>query len=404
MAKFVNSILHLQHGDSLNYPAPKSSHFSALVSNSLKFFLAVALIIWLVRSGSIRLAYLYVPPAGIPIFIAGAAALLLGMTLSALRYKLLIRGAGLSLSLYKSLRISAVMYFFTQCVFGPASGDVARYFHTTRETGHGTKVGAAIMVDRFIGTMGLFILSGLGLILNWSLVESSPTLRLVAIPLLAVLCGLWLSFFLGLLSLIKNRKTALLTGLVFPAFIVLLFVAETSKFIGSEVVPVLFFTSLAAIIVPALAPELLENGYIYKKILCRTKLGSKIGEFISATLLYQNSLNILAQTILVTAIQHLLFIMALFFFSQAQNLPILPDFGTIFFAAPLSFLAGIIPAPAAGLGVNEAAFETLVMTVSGGNISAGASIYLMYRIWTTLFSLSGLPFLLKFNTKTVDSS
>ncbi|CCO23117.1 lysylphosphatidylglycerol synthase transmembrane domain-containing protein [Maridesulfovibrio hydrothermalis] len=387
----------------MNYPDPKQDKRSAALSNILKLSLAAGLIFWLIRSGSIRLDYLSVPAAMLPSFCGAVSILLFGLCLSAVRYIMLLRGCGAHLSLIDGLKISAVMYFFTQCVLGPASGDVARFVYTVRKTGDGNKVGAAIMVDRFIGTMGLFMLAAAGMAVNWQLVESSAVLRVIAAPLLALLCGLWLCFFLGYMALISGRKNAVFTGLIFPFLAALICFGDYSSFITNQIGPVLFGVSSAALLAPFIAPELLIDGLIYRKFFSKSKTGIKIGEFTSALLIYRKCPAVLFKTVLITGVQHLCFILSLYLFSQSLNLPALPDFNEIFFAAPLTFLAGIIPAPAAGLGVNEAAFETLLSLVSNSAVSAGASIYLMQRIWITLFSLTGIPFLLKTERKKVAS-
>ncbi len=387
----------------MNYPNPNTDQKSALISNILRLGLAGGLIWWLISTGSIKLEYLTVQMERLPVFLAGILSLIIGMTLSGFRYWELLKGSKAPLSLGESMKSCAIMFFFTQCVLGPASGDVARFFYSSRINGNRSGTGAAIMIDRFIGTMGLFMLAGLGMMLNWELVESSETLRMIAVPLLALLSGLWLSFFLGLLSLIKNRKTSLVTGAIFPSLAAVLCFGHFSSFVGNEIGPALFLVSCAALLSPVLAPELLHGGFIHDRILGRSKLGEKTSEFISALLLYRKSSISLFKTIAITAAQHMLFILALFLFALSQRLPAAPGFTEVFFAAPLSFLAGVIPAPAAGLGVNEAAFETLLNLASNGTVTAGASIYLMHRIWTTLFSLTGLPFVLAKKSKSVAS-
>ncbi|WP_415715223.1 hypothetical protein [Maridesulfovibrio sp.] len=74
----------------------------------------------------------------------------------------------------------------------------------------------------------------------------------------------------------------------------------------------------------------------------------------------------------------------------------MPDFNEIFFSAPLAFLAGIIPAPAAGLGVNEVAFESILFMASSKIVTAGASIFMMFRIWTDPVQLERAVFYLRF--------
>ena len=378
----------------MNYPDPVRDRSRGLVSNVLKVLLAGGLLFWLVQSGGIRPEYLMVPAAKIPVLIAACLVVAVGMALAAPRYVALLEGAGLDLSLKDSLRISAIMYFFTQCVLGAASGDVARYFYTTRVTGQGSKVGAAIIVDRIVGIMGLFLLGGLGMAFNWTLVENSADLRLIAVPALGILCLLWLSALLGFIALVRGRMTGFWVGLVFPVLTGIL-CAYGEGFFAMEVGPILLVTALVSLLAPLAAPEFLETGFIYRRFFAGSKLGGKIGEVISAILIYRSSVPAVLKIVGLTMLQHLTLIYSIYLLSQIQTLPAQPVFNEVFLAAPLSFLAGIIPAPAAGLGVNEAAFETLLFLGSGGSVTAGASIFLMYRIWSTLFSLSGLVFLMR---------
>ncbi|OEU68588.1 MAG: hypothetical protein BA863_18965, partial [Desulfovibrio sp. S3730MH75] len=347
----------------MNYPETKISRSKAALSTVVKSLLAIGLIFWLIKSGSIRLEYLSVPFSKVPTLLAGSIVTLIAMALSALRYKELLQGAGSPLGLFKCIKITSIMYFFSQCVLGPASGDFARYFYTVKETEKGAHAGAAILADRIIGTMGLIGLCGLGMVLNWSLVKSSPNLRTVAVPVLGLVCGLWLSLFLGVVSLIKGRITALLIGMPIYLYSFYLCSGAQTSFLAEQIGPVLFAAATCAVLSALIAPEFLEDGIIFKKLFSNTKTGSRIGELISALLVFRNCPLLLLKIILITATQHMLYVLALFIFSQTQNLPAIPDFSEVFFAAPFSFLAGIIPSPAAGLGINEAAFETLLSLV-----------------------------------------
>ncbi|NDV28894.1 lysylphosphatidylglycerol synthase transmembrane domain-containing protein [Desulfovibrio sp. JC010] len=327
----------------MTFPEPATSRRKALVINVFKVLLAGGLLFWLVKSGGIRLEYLTVDTESLPLLIAACVLIAFGMGVAAFRYMELLKGAGLSIFLKDSFRISAIMYFFIQCVLGAASGDVARYFYTVRITGQGAKIGAAIIVDRIIGLMSLLSISSLGVIINWSQLEHSSELKIIVQPVLVLFGLVWLGLLIGF--------------------------------------PLLMHLGVS------------ESGQ--SRFFRGSKLGEKIGEVVTALLLYRNSVMTVLRIAGLTALQQLAFIFSIYLLSRIQNLPQSPDFNEIFIATPLSFLAGIIPAPAAGLGVNEAAFETLLFLVSSGTVTAGASIYLMYRIWTTLFSLSGLFFLMR---------
>ncbi|WP_415715225.1 lysylphosphatidylglycerol synthase domain-containing protein [Maridesulfovibrio sp.] len=288
----------------MNFPETKTSRNRALIFNILKVLFAGGLLFWLVKSGGIRPEYLMVEAAEIPTLIAACLLIIVGMLLFAPRYVMLLKGAGLTISMWDSVKISAILNFFTQCVLGSASGDVARYFYTTRITGQGTKVGAAIILDRIIGVMGLFLLGGLGMALNWPLVEHSPELRHLATPLLAVFALLWLGVVLGFLTLIRGRRFGFMAGL--PVVILTgMFWAVGSGFFSGEVCPVLFGASSFSLCAPLLAPEFMEDGFIFKKFFKGSKLGVKIGEVFSAMLIYRNSASSVLKVVVLTMIQHL---------------------------------------------------------------------------------------------------
>ncbi|WP_027720690.1 lysylphosphatidylglycerol synthase transmembrane domain-containing protein [Maridesulfovibrio zosterae] len=385
----------------MSYPEPKRSFFSAQLANFLKITLAACLIIWLIRSGSIRFDYLTVSKDHLGSFLGGILLIFLGMNVGAFRYKELLKGTEIRISTYNSLKINFVMYFFIQCVLGAASGDIARFFYTVRETGEKPKVGAAIIIDRIIGLMGLFVLAGIGILFNWETVLSSPQLQVLVPPLLAIIYGLWMSSFLGYLSLTRNKKTAITVGSTFSVLVILICLFSSSNSIKNEVWAAILIAIFGSLLAPIVAPELLQDGIIYKNFLSKTKIGSKIGEFTSALLLYRNKPKTIILTAILTAVQHILLIVSLYFFSQSQNLPAIPSFNELFFSSPLAYLAGLIPAPAAGLGVNEAAFETLLSAISNHVVYAGASIFLMQRIWITIFSLIGIPFLIRDKSKVI---
>ncbi|WP_320171627.1 lysylphosphatidylglycerol synthase transmembrane domain-containing protein [Maridesulfovibrio sp.] len=386
----------------MTYPEPKGSRVAAYAANLLKIIIAVGIVYWLVVSKSIRLEYLYVSHENIYLLIYSILVIAVAVNLSALRIGILLRGAGIGLGFHKCLKINIIMYFFSQCVLGAASGDVARFFYIMRETGHKAEAGAAVLIDRIIGLMGLFMLAGLGMVLNWQLVEAAERLRIIATPLLAILCFIWLVFLLGFLALVKGRITALVVGCGISGCLLLLCSFSSSAYVASEIGPALFAASTAALIAPIVSPEFAPEGFIYRRVLGRSRLGSKIADLTAAVFVYRNSFPALGITIIFTAAQHLLMIYSLYLFSQVLNLPAVPDFGQVFFAGPPAFLAGIIPAPAAGLGVNEAAFDVMLELISNGVITAGASIYLMQRIWLTVLSLGGLPFIFKLKGKTVE--
>lgn len=372
------------------------------VSTFLKLALAFGLLFWLYSSGAIKLEYLRVTSGGGADLAAGAFLAFVAVLLGAVRFWILLDGAGAPVTALQALKINAITYFFTQCVLGSASGDAARFFYTLRATGKGSRVGAAIVMDRVIGVSGLLLLSALGLLLNFDLVEHSNVLQSVSISLAGLISLIWLSLILGYISLTVNRIKALLTLTLIMAVMFIIYWLGDSLWI-KEVMPLIILCCALSSIPALLAPAFCAGKKFSVLLRGVGVIGGRISDFIEGILLYARSWKSVLATVVVTAFQHILLILSLYLFSLALNVPAGPDPGQMFFAAPLTFLAGLIPAPAAGLGVNETALDFLLKLASGGLVTAGASIYLMQRVWITVFSLSGFYVMMRKNKLVTDS-
>ena len=100
-------------------------------------------------------------------------------------------------------------------------------------------------------------------------------------------------------------------------------------------------------------------------------------------------LGVLSQTLLAVCV---------FLVSRALVLEVQPHFREVFFAAPLTGVIGVMPLPANGLGVGEAAFDTLLKLARSETeplLQGGAMIYLAFRVLTLLSGILGLPFFLR---------
>lgn len=369
-----------------------------VVATSLKLALAGGLLYWLFVSGAIRLEYLTVSSNGLFYLACGALLAFIAIQLGALRYSILLSGVGIHVGVCSVLRINAVMYFFIQCVVGTASGDAARFYYTVRETGNGSRVGSAIVMDRLIGAFSLTLLSTVGIILNWDLVQHSELIRSIIIPLSGLFLFIWLTLLLGFISLTSGRRNTVISAGFICIVLFLYSFWGSPDHLVRRLLPVLGGACILALFPALFFPVFKPDSFYAKHIQQLGSLGEKGIEFISGILLYADKRKHVFAAVLVTAAQHLLLMLSLFYFSSSLNIPDIPSFSAIFFAAPLSYMAGLVPAPAGGLGVNEAAFELFLKLATSGTVAGGASIYLMQRVWITLFSLSGLGILI-FKTK-----
>jgi uncharacterized protein (TIRG00374 family) len=134
-----------------------------------------------------------------PLIIA-AAAVFIGISLSFIRWYLLVRALGLPFRLSNAFRLGFVGFCFSQFLPGSISGDVVKIAFLTREQKRRTAAAATAVVDRVIGVWGLIWLVLLGGGAAWALgnrvISTNPTLQLaimVAGGIVGVSVVVWLS-------------------------------------------------------------------------------------------------------------------------------------------------------------------------------------------------------------------
>lgn len=98
--------------------------------------------------------------------------------LSAIRWQWLLRVQGIQLSWARVFLLTLIGVFFNFCIPGGTGGDVVKIFYLLKETpGQRALALLSVLVDRIVGILGLFILAG-GLIgMNWAWLTSTPETR-----------------------------------------------------------------------------------------------------------------------------------------------------------------------------------------------------------------------------------
>jgi uncharacterized membrane protein YbhN (UPF0104 family) len=127
-------------------------------------------------------------------FLLATAVLAVGLLLSALRWKILLAAAGVSLSLRRSIRLYFVGYFFNFFLPTTVGGDVAR----AMGVGRGTPlpvVGGSILVERFLGFGCLLVM---GIVASFTVESLSVARRVLALAAAAFAGGLAVVLFVPL--------------------------------------------------------------------------------------------------------------------------------------------------------------------------------------------------------------
>jgi uncharacterized protein (TIRG00374 family) len=151
-----------------------------------KLAIALALFAWMLSSGKLDLAELRVFATDWPLTLGAFAFWLVGpVLLASLRWKLLLTTAGYQISLARSLSLQLTGFFFTTVMPGSLGGDFIKVYYLIKENPGKGKSAAlwAILFDRLIGMLGLFLVGAVFITANlaalWQIALLRPVIALV---------------------------------------------------------------------------------------------------------------------------------------------------------------------------------------------------------------------------------
>lgn len=356
----------------------------------LKAGLVAGLLAWLVRSRALDLRYFQVAAPGLPWLVLGVLCIAAGICMTGTRYWLILRRNGIAPPLSRVLRVEFIGTFFNLCSFGPLGGDVARLYYMARYSGSGPTAAGATAADRAVGLLALLllILAALAAAGPAYLKESAVRQALgVIVGIVAGAVGLAL---FGLVRLRVGRAAVWGLGLAAAGLAVLCacFGGEGGRVFSWGVAAGL---GCAALCVGGLGREGGER--LLRALERRGKWGAHLGEIIRTAAGSLGGFRSLTGLLALSLVQQTSYVLAMLFLAWAMSLPVRPAVADVFFATPMTFILGVLPLPGAGLGVNEAAFDSL-LTMAAPGLVGGASLYLFFRAWLVAVSTLGIPFYL----------
>jgi len=320
----------------VHVPRPEGHHGLGTLLTIVRLGIAVALLVYLARSGLLDWAALRGLLVAWPITVLAVALLVLDVVVTAARVCVLIAPRGLYLSLGASVRLAFIGLFFSACLPGSTGGDALRIYYASRgNEGRRTEVATIFVFDRAIGLFAMLL---------W--------------PLLAA------PFFPGLLA-----SNAMLRGLLGAAGVaaaglaVLFFAAGSPRVLGS--------TSVAWML-----GRLPGSRYLRTVLDTLAALHGAPG-----TLAAGLGISLVAHTIAVSII--LLVAQAINPAGASWEMSLL---------IPLGSVANMLPLTPGGLGIGEAVFDGL-FTLAG--LAGGAETMLGYRVLMVGVSLLGVVFYLQ---------
>lgn len=310
-----------------------------------KIAVAFWMIWFLLHQGTLDFSLFLEGAVNLRIIAVGLLLNLLMLSFGALRWHIILGSQGIVLPFSWVHSMIYLTMCFNLLVPGAVGGDVLRMNYVVRKAPAAQK-GAAILtiiVDRFTGLYSLFVIALLAILVNLPAILTILPLRLLTLSLLLVVGG----------------------G---PLAIILLFWAAKH--------------------IPMLSQRLNTNpdAFESKPSLIDTVIYQTA---IAVRLFRQTKVRLLA-ALAVSAIAQIIEIFALLWI--ARELQMLTfSANSLFVAAPLAWVANVLPISPGGLGVGEAAFAQICQWLQPiPSTTAFGTIFLVNRILQMLASLPGL--------------
>lgn len=311
-----------------------------MLTASLKVIFAIAIILWLILSGKLDFSLLAKSYQNGPEIFICVALLLLNLTLTATRWKLLLEVKSQTrLSLKDILKINWIGQFFSAFLPGVVTGDIVKLLYVKDLNPRFNKAFllTSVLFDRIIGLTGLLLLGGVVCLLNYeNLVMHGPKMK----------------------------------HLIHFNFLL---------FLGA-----LFFVS--CVFIPINLQNKVKNLMSYIPL-----IGVKLNHLFDQVWLFGTSIQTVISSILISIFVHFISIFSFFYISRpfySSEISLAHLLGII----PIGFISTAIPISPSGAGVGHFVFDELFKLY---NIQNGASLFNLYFLCGVIVNLLGvLPYLL----------
>jgi hypothetical protein len=300
--------------------------------NALKYGVGLVLLAWMIWRN-------WAPPGGsgiglrdafakpiqlLPLGLA-AASFTIAVALTFLRWYVLVHAQDLPLSLFNTLRLGLLGFFWNTLLPGSIGGDIVKATYIAREQSRRTVAVATVLIDRALGLWGIILvvalLGGTFWICGSPIIHGSAEMRsliLTCVVIVAVSVCVWL-----VLGVLPARRV--------------------HRFAG-------------------------RLGGI-------PKIGHSAAEFWLAVWLYRSKRNSMAGALLLSLGSQFFFIFTFYFaaqiFCEPNEQVLMPDLREQFVLVPVGIAAQTLPLTPGGMGVGQAVFGWLyglvdeAMTVTG---------------------------------------
>lgn len=306
----------------------------------IRLVIAIAMVLYLMQMGVIDWTSLSGLIIAWPYTLLAVILFFVATILQALRLQILINAHQMSLSYMAAVKLTLIGLFFSTYLPGATGGDLIKIYYASKENpGSKAEVITILFLDRFMGLFSLL------------------TLPVFLAP-----------FFIDLIRSQEILQALLILSLSISSSIVLItFIAAKFELVDSKLI------------------YWLNNKVRYGHLLSRA---------LHTIHYYKRSLGPLLKALAISYFLQLLMVGVSFSIAEATNI-----FGAdlkMLFLIPMGYMANSFPLTPGGLGIGEAAMESLFLL---GGLTGGAETLLGWRLIMILVGLLGLVYYLKGSKK-----
>jgi uncharacterized membrane protein YbhN (UPF0104 family) len=302
---------------------PKKHPLRSLIINSLLVAVAFGLFGLVIWQNRAQIDEVRSRPLDYRLFLAAFAVYLVGMTITFLRWFLLVRVVEPRFTPGAAFRLGFIGNVFNLVIPGAVGGDFIKAAYLVQMDIKRTQAIASMVIDRILGLLGLFLLAGIAGAAAWPM--AGPQVRLlIGIVWAAVACGLLV------LAVIFNQSL-------------------TRAF-----------------------PSLLEG---------HGRIAGVLRELRVLSITYRGRLDLVAGCLLGSSFIHALFVIAFYVVSRALFPSLVPGFAQHLLIVPLTLFTTAVPLPFGALGLSEQVSAQLFELVRhpGGALAMIGFRMLMYE-------------------------
>jgi len=169
----------------------------------LKLFVSLMFVVWLIIETDWSEVLLHVQKISFLHIALYVAVLILGMLISAWKWKMLLSCKDIDISLKRSFQLYLTGAFINNFMPSTIGGDTYRTFQIGKINKKYRAVGSSVIFDRLTGLFSVMILTGIVAIFQWGEISKYPELKLSIVVVLVLMHAL---IFLGILTRLELWK------------------------------------------------------------------------------------------------------------------------------------------------------------------------------------------------------